>query len=215
MFVYSSISNKRQVFHNSNNKTNNVKFKAINLVQMPKSIFPTPESTTRCTSVFENLLLDATNNQFARSFLGKQLYLFTPRFRKTMVTLENYSNFFGNLALEHQNKSCSLSWLRQNTKLPIGDVFDNKLHTFYVFTKQHKDKLWKVQRYLDNKTKEFIKEGIDKYPTTQDLPFIYAIAKVGAEGEKLLGEMIRKTPKTLIQIGNFSDIWGITKYLDV
>ena len=208
-------NNRMQISSNSNRQANNVKFKAVNLVQIPKAAFTEPDNTLKCALEFNDILSHVTKDPLGNSALGQAISYATTKLHKTATVLEKFSHFTAKTSSEIVGKESSVSKLREKTGLPIADAVDETKHSFYVFTKEHKDKCAEIQRNSLTNLQEAARESQEKYPNDIAMQDIYAYAKVGVEADKQMEEIISNTPIKKIEIDSLFDIASITKDLDI
>lgn len=140
------------------NKSNNYRssqpnFKSVNIIQINKRVFKTPEDLAGIQSfanyIFNKLADIKTNTQpsfFNKIGLVKQKkqtfsYLEQPYYvpiRKKLKEMGDYS----------------LSWLSQNKKIPVREPLNQDYHSFFLYTKEHKDFCVNLDKQLQTAAKK-------------------------------------------------------------
>lgn len=109
-------------------------FKSTYLIKIAKNLFPEPDNLERVALFFSDTLEDTINESNAIPNIPS-IYR---KFFKTFSFLEQplYINMLEELKEE---KVSSLAWLSQNIGLKIKNPINEHFHSFYVYTKEHKD----------------------------------------------------------------------------
>ena len=194
--------------------TANTNFKAVNIVQIPKRAFSNPENLKTCQKEFSKAL-DSTTGDKLNNIFGAILALFTTKPHKTGTILEKPTYNFAKTAMQKNGINYSLSWLSQNTGIPIGNALKEGVHSFYVFTKEDKQGFMNALSKPLKHLLEFTREGLKRHPSDKKLANIYAHTKYGNAIEEGFNNVIgeRKIPQ--IKIETLEDLPKIIKDLDV
>lgn len=197
-----------QIANIQNNNIPKTNFKGIYLIQLPRKSFSDPKNYKACADLFIKSINKATNK---RSL--KFLNIFKPKLEqnKLLSCMENPSYINARKVLEYLNGEYSISELSQKTGLPIKKPIENKYHSFFVFTGEHKDKiemfLRKPMKYLE----EFAAEGAEKYPNDREMAIAYAQLKFGVAQDKEVKFLIGETPIEKFRLKDFDELKNVVK----
>ena len=189
-------------------------FKSVSIVQVSKKAFANPENFKACSKSFGKALDTATGDKLT-GFFGNIIALFTPKLHKTGYHLEYPSYFAAKTLMSKYNINYSMHWLKQNTGLPIKEAVDNDYHSFYVFTKEHKDRYVDAFHGTMKKILSNAKEAINKYSGDKTMATIYANLKTDISIDKAIDEMAAEAPVKKFKLDSLDEIKNIVKDLDV
>lgn len=199
-------------FTQTNNQSQN--FKAVNIIQIPKKVFDNPDNFKACSESFGKALDVATGDKLTGVF-GNLVALFSTKHHKTTYQLEAASCEAANRLKDKYKMDYSLSWLRQNTGLPIKDEIEKDFHSFYVFTKEHKafyvDAIKKSIKMLT----KCVREGVSKYSGNENLAAIYVNIKANTALDEAIDKMTSEAPVKKFRLNNLDEIKNIVKDLDI
>lgn len=187
-------------------------FKGVSIVQVPRKVFNNPENLIECTKVFDKKISKFTNNNLQVLFAKLQALL-TLKPSK-MVFLESPSYNLTKTAMQKNDINYSKSWVIRNTGLPIKDALSEDMHSFYIFTKEHKNEFMKsFNRTMKNLYKTSL-EADRKYSGDPKMANVYTQAKMGVEIDSDIAKVIGETPVKQIKVESLDEIKNIIKDLD-
>ncbi len=189
-------------------------FKAVNLVKISHKAFANPKNYKECSEVFGKTLHQATGEKL-RGFLRSIIVYFTPKPLKTMYIFENPSYRHAVKSMQETGNNYSLNWLKQNTQLPVKDVIDENYHSFYVFTKEHKNGYANICNESIKNISKAVDEGCEKYPNNEKMALLYAETKIGTEEDKAVTKLLENTPVNEFSLQSLDEVKNIVKNLDV
>ena len=192
----------------------NTNFKAVNIVQVPKRAFSNPENLKTCEKEFSKVIAKATGDKL-NGIIGAIVALFTAKPHKIAIILEKPTYNVAKRAMQNKNINYSLSWLKQNTGIPIEGPLQDGVHSFYVFTKEDKQSFRDaIIKPLKN-ILAYTKEGMKKHPSDNKLANVYAQVKIGKATEDGFNQVIGDRNIPRIKIETLEDLPKIVKDLDV
>lgn len=189
-------------------------FKSVSIVQVSKKAFANPENFKACSKSFGKALDTATGDRLT-GLLANLVALFTAKPCKTGFHLESPSYISAKKLMDKYGINYSMSWLKQNTGLPIKEAVDNDYHSFYVFTKEHKGRYVDAFHGTMKKILSNAKEAINKYSGDKTMATIYANLKTDISIDKAIDEMAAEAPVKKFKLDSLDEIKNIVKDLDV
>lgn len=189
-------------------------FKSVSIVQVSKKAFANPENFKASSKSFGKALDTATGDKLT-GFFGNIIALFTPKLHKTGYHLEYPSYFAAKTLMSKYNINYSMHWLKQNTGLPIKGAMDNDYHSFYVFTKEHKQCFVDAFKGQMKMLFGYVREGVNKYSGDERMSTIYPDLKISATIDTVIDEMAAKVPVKKYKLDSLDEIKNIVKDLDV
>ncbi len=199
---------------NINNK-NNLNFRSVSLVQIPRKAFANPENIKECSKYFGKALDKATKDKLSGTLGSIIAFLFSSKHQKTAYMLENTSYYMAKNAMLNNGYDYSIFWLAQNTDLPVKDVIDKDYHSFYVFTKEHKAGFINAYKSVFKDLFDFSKEGLRKYSTDSKMAAIYTQVKTGVKIDKNIASMLGDEQVKVFKLNNVNQVKDIVKDLNV
>lgn len=199
----------------STHQTNQPSFRQINLVQIPKKAFPSPNDATQCTLDFYNTLLECTNKKPSKlsNFLSK-LGL-SKHAAKYSVVQESPTYMLGKRL--QKEYGYSVEYFEQNTKIPFKKPLKEDMFSYFILTKNHHREVCKMQtksyskKLLDNAMQEYLKlEKEGKYPSE----FVPA-AIATKELDKDLDKIIAQDTVYKFELNSVNELENIIKELDI
>lgn len=191
-------------------------FKQINLVQVSKKTFKNPEQLKECSKLFAKSIDKVSGDKLGR--FGNILVLLGlngKKIHKSLIVSKFPSYQFAKNAMGEYNMNYSLSWLSQNTKLPIKDELDKEYRSFYVLTKEHID-LAKPITSVNNLMKiifDTAKEGSQRY-SDSNMAKVYAQTKAGCILDKLLTQIIGNEKVHSFKLSSLDELGKIADKLN-
>lgn len=163
----------------SNNKTH---FKSSYVIQIPKSKFINPENITEC----DNAIRTAINRYIPQ---GEKCGYFEQPLWDKIITMLNEAGL-------------SVNWLKEYSKIPINGPIDENHHSFWLFTKETKDKILKEHSPIKHITR-----GFKVLPNQNS-----EIKKLAAMNQSYIedfSKIIAKEPVNLIKVKDWTELFGI------
>lgn len=208
---------------------NSTNFKAANLVKVKKAAFQNPENLKACSKLFYKEMNKVSGD--AGGIIGNLLGMVGLMKHKTFVEPANMGYVMTQNAMKENNIPYSVSWFAQKTGLPIK-LEENSDHlSFYVLTKDNKDKALSLVKKLFTLVRAASKEAGEIFPLTHEnvegkslkevikeiLPLrnTYTKAKGGLIADELNIEAIGDTPIRTFEISSLDEISKIAKDFDI
>ena len=210
---YKRIKGKYMRVSNSINQPN---FKSVSLLQFPREIFSNPNNLEKCSAQVYKELAKASgvkteyklSNVLAAFGIGKK------NLHKFDLRIEYPSYFHSKTALQ-KNGDYSISWLSSNMNVPVKDAIDKDYHSFFVLTKEHKDKMLDFYK-ADNRiqiVREYSLRALYKYKS-KDMQELFAAAHIGNVIDKFFEKVIGNAEIHRFQLNSLDEIKNIAPKLN-
>lgn len=138
------ITNQTNNYIQSHKDNSNPNFKGIYLVQIEKQAFGNIKAPEAIIDTFESIARKIVKEPPELLFLIAEKLGMGEKANKVFCMLEQ--PFWHDITRELKKEGGGVAWARQHFKLPLKDVLREDSHSFFVYTKEHKDNIWKVYR---------------------------------------------------------------------
>lgn len=141
---------------NNNSNYNQPNFRQVNLVKVPKELFKKGTPALMCERCVREALESAVG-QKSTGFFKKLLSILGIRIRSNqkLISILEYPGYSSIMTKLEQN-GYSFSWFKQNTQSELDDSKYDDYYSFYVLTKDDKDKFLENIAYKKREIKEQI-----------------------------------------------------------
>lgn len=190
------------------NNTNyqNTSFKKVYLIQVQQKAFANPHNYKECSSTFAKKM-----NKIMYSKFSNLIRILKKEPQKIITCMENPSYINAKTAMTNLNCNNSIQELVNKTGLPIKSPIENKYHSFFVYTGEHKEKIESTLRKPMENLNEYFKEGSTKFPNDRKMAIIYAQSKLGTIQDKEVKQLISDSQIKKFKLKNLNELKNIAK----
>lgn len=197
------------------NNVSQTSFGQFNMVQVSKKAFSNPTKTKECGELFSRTLAKASKDIVGSKLSNLLKILGLARFfQKTSVFLEFPSVVFKKTADKY---AYSNNWLMQNMGCRIEEPISEDYHTFFVLTKEHKNKYLKFMSVgnIKRMMTQYMSEAKEKYTTDPTMIPIYGSMKLATGLDYGFAKTVEGAEMKSFRIDNLDELKGIVPELGI
>lgn len=206
------------VLNNQNgrtNRNNQPSFKAVSVFQVNKKLFTNPENLLESQFLFISVLEDVVAQKIKLTEKPKSLIQKLASFKNSKKD-KKFTLFFEQplysalVDMLKETGGYSLNWLSQNIKLPIKGPLSEDYHSFYVFTKEHKNSVANIftnknLKSISRNIKAEFSQKLNKGDTTISNP-VWFPAKMNDALLKQVESSIEGEPVNIIKNDTYKEL---------